>query len=491
MMGANLIVLALLGQAAGPPSDPAALVEKLGSATSAGREASKSPESLGSKASPALRAASKSKDPEVRRRARQLINKIDGNLLIQESSIRLDFKDATLDGIVKSLSKQAGFEVGLAQQGPQFEARRVTLREPQPVPFWKAIDRLCEVGQLSCEYQGMAPRVPGVSQPRLVLAYQPEPSIQPGYNHGPFHFNVVSLFYQSQVYFHSPARMRVQLRAGARGLDAVAGKGAAPPADPSAAGVPGPGGAKNAGLGPVSIVQFHVQLQIVPEPRMSISQAGPLQLLEAVNELGHSLLPAARDDGRAPGPTFMMRGSMPGAAANLTAHLHRPETPGKLIKTLRGTVEVSVTSPRSDPLVIPLEGAAGKAFQDDDRRVVVNAIDRGLMRRQGAIELTIDDLDDLFPAEPVNGQGFVGRPGMIRRGFVGPIGNDPSHWPIRILTSTGQSTYYQTSVDRESGRVTLRLNQMPQMDEVKEIRISSIIRASTKVPFEFHELPMP
>ena len=208
MFGANLIVLALLGQPPEPSRDAAALVEKLGSAAASEREASKSLESLGSKASPALRAASKSKDPEVRRRARALINKIDGNVLIQESSVRLDFQDATLDEIVKSLSKQAGFEVGLGQQGLQFEARRVTLRESQPVPFWKAIDRLCEVGQLTRQYQGMAPRGPGVSQPRLVLSYRPEPSTQPGYNHGPFHFDVVSLSYQSQISFNRPARMR-------------------------------------------------------------------------------------------------------------------------------------------------------------------------------------------------------------------------------------------------------------------------------------------
>ncbi len=148
----------------------------------------------------------------------------------------------------------------------------------------------------------------------------------------------------------------------------------------------------------------------------------------------------------------MMGGSMPGGtAANLIAQLHRPETPGKLIKTLRGTVEVSVSSPRPNPLVIPLEGAAGKTFQDDDRRVVVNSIERGLLKRQEVIELTIDDLDDLFPAEPVDGQGFGGRPPTMRRGFVRLFGNEPSLWPIQVLTSTGQSIFYQTSIDQDSG----------------------------------------
>ena len=184
MYVATLIVLVVLGQTAEPSRDAAALVEKLGSASYAEREATKSLESLGSKALPALKPALKARDPEVRMRARALINKIEGNLLIQESLVRLDFKDATLDEIVKSLSKQAGFEVGLAPAGlapggprrtaTSFGTRRVTLLESQPVPFWKAIDRLCEAGQLTRQYQVVDLRGQGAPQPGLVLSYLPE-----------------------------------------------------------------------------------------------------------------------------------------------------------------------------------------------------------------------------------------------------------------------------------------------------------------------------
>jgi hypothetical protein len=118
MFSATLIVLVLWGQTPDPSPDPAALVEKLGSARYAEREASKSLENLGSKALPALRSSLKSKDPEVRARARAMINKIEGNLLLQESSVRLDFKDASLDQIVKSISKQVGFEVGKGGMAP-------------------------------------------------------------------------------------------------------------------------------------------------------------------------------------------------------------------------------------------------------------------------------------------------------------------------------------------------------------------------------------
>ncbi len=500
---ATLIVLVVLGQTAEPARDAAALMEKLGSASYAEREATKSLESLGGKALPALRPALKSKDPEIRMRARALINKIEGNLLVQESLVRLDFKDATLEEIVKSLSKQAGFEIGLSpvgltpagtrRTGTNFGTRRVTLLESQPVPFWKAIDRLCEVGQLTRQYQVVTLPGQGAPQPGLVLSYVPDPLTQPGYNHGPFHFNVVSLSYMSQISFNASGRMRAQIRSGVRVADAVANqKAARQPAGPLPAGAPGAVEAKNVNVGGAAArtVQFQVQLQIVPEPRMTLAPAAKIQLVEAVDELGHSLLPPVADEERAFGLTGMMGFAM-GATANLTIQLHRPEAPGKLIKTLRGTVEVSVAAPRSNPLVIPLEGAAGKTFQNDDRRVVVNSIDTDPMRRQDVIELTIEDLDELFPAEPANSQVLGARGGMMAPGFGSRLGGDMSGWPIVVRTSRGPNAFSQTSIDRETGRVTVRVTQMPQPGEAKEIRISSIVRDKAKIHIEFHDLPMP
>jgi len=156
MPGAQLLVLVLLGQTAESQLDPAALVEKMGSASYAEREAAKSLESLGGKALPALRSALKSKDAEVRLRARTMINKIEGNLLVQETPVRLDFKDATLDEIFKSLSKQAGFNISLASRGPMnlgMPKERISLQDSKPVPFWKAIDRVFEAAHLGYQVQ--------------------------------------------------------------------------------------------------------------------------------------------------------------------------------------------------------------------------------------------------------------------------------------------------------------------------------------------------
>ena len=79
---------------------------------------------------------------------------------------------------------------------------------------------------------------------------------------------------------------------------------------------------------------------------------------------------------------------------------------------------------------------------------------------------------------------------MTGRGFRS-FGGTPSQWPIRIVTATGQDVHFQTSIDQDSGAVTLRTIRMPQMAEAKEIRISGVIRAATKIPFEFRDLPMP
>ena len=494
MFGAPLIVLALMGQPAEPPRDPAALLEKLGSAAQAEREAVKSLESLGARALPALRTASKSKDPEVRKPALALIQKIEGNLLIQGSLVRLDFQDASLGEIFKSLSKQVGFDVGLAQGSNRAESRRITLREPQPVPLWKAIDRLCEVGKLTYQNQIGLVRAQNASIPRLALVDQPPTSPpQPVYGHGPFRFNLVSLSYQSQVSYTASAGTRPRLRNLAQGLEGAAPKGVNPPVAPVPAQVREPAEPKSerAAITPFRTSQLRVQVQLIPEPRMAVSQASALQLVEALDDLGQSLLPTASPaEGRPAGAmSNFLPISLQGSMANLIVQLHRPETPGKLIKTLRGTVEVAVSAVRPNPLVIPLEKAAGKTFQNEDRHVVVNSIQADPGRRQQVIELTIDDLDELFPPELEFGGG---RSPLRKAQVLAPrFGNDPSLMPIQVLTQTRQYVYGQTSLDRNAHRVTLRLNQLPQMEEAKEIRIANPIRATAKVPFEFHDLPMP
>jgi hypothetical protein len=500
MLSAKLIFLVALAQIPSPEPDAAALVKKLGSASYAERDATKSLENLGSKALPALRSSLNSEDAEVRSRARAMIDKIEGNLLLQESLVRLDFHNATLDDVVKSISKQVGFEVGLGGRAPGLAGtavgtRRITLSEPKPVSFWKAIDRLCEVGELTSNYQYQGQRNQGSRQPAVVLSYNPQRVAQPSSHHGPFHFSVISLSYQNTIFFQSSPLMVAQAPSSVPGIGGVAKKKSSRATiPPSAAGAPARAAAEGAKAGnaPSRDVRFSLQIRVTPEPRMVFNGNGNVKLLEAVDELGNSLTSNASDDERAFGPIGMAVGMMmDGPIGNLTIHLRRPESPGKLIKTLRGTIDTSVTSPRSNPLVIPLKDAAGKTFNNGDQRVVVNSIDRDSTRGQETIELKFDDLDEVFPAEPARTPGRGLRTGMMGGGLEPRMGSDPSQWPIQLLTANGQYVFCATKIDRDSGRVTLTLPPMNQMNDASEIRISSIVRAIAKIPFEFHDLPMP
>jgi hypothetical protein len=175
---------------------------------------------------------------------------------------------------------------------------------------------------------------------------------------------------------------------------------------------------------------------------------------------------------------------------NVTAELHRPDTPGQVIKKLRGTVEVSVSARRSNPLVIPLEGAAGKTFQNDEFHIAVNSIGTDQVSRQDLIELAIENLDEHFPDESANGLAPGMRPGVFGR--AAPLFRaNGSQWPIQVVDSTGQNVFFQVTVDRNSGRVTLHMPPRPGMAQAKEIRVSSLVRATVKIPFEFTNLPMP
>src|SRR4051812_31600943 len=102
MIGANLVVLAMLAQASA--AGPADLVERLGSGRYADRQAaSDALERLGREALPALRLGREARDAEIRSRSSALINKIEGALLTQPTMVTLDFDDRPLKDVVKEI----------------------------------------------------------------------------------------------------------------------------------------------------------------------------------------------------------------------------------------------------------------------------------------------------------------------------------------------------------------------------------------------------
>ncbi len=132
--------MALLGLfLAVPAADPTVLVVRLATARYADREAASAAlKALGTGALPALRAAAGAGEPEVRARAGGLRARIESGLLRRASTLRIAAADCPLDEVTEAVRRQGANR--LAWHPRASEPPRVTLRAPEPVPFWEAVD---------------------------------------------------------------------------------------------------------------------------------------------------------------------------------------------------------------------------------------------------------------------------------------------------------------------------------------------------------------
>src|SRR5262249_29904317 len=112
-------------------------------------EAARALAELGREGLPALRAAKKSQDPEIRSRAEALLDRIETDLLIRPTLVTLDFADQPVADVFATLSQRTGMTlVTLPENNPVWKTRRMTLTAPEPVPFWAMVDRLTRAAKL-------------------------------------------------------------------------------------------------------------------------------------------------------------------------------------------------------------------------------------------------------------------------------------------------------------------------------------------------------
>jgi hypothetical protein len=461
MFVAKLAALVLLAQQSASAVDPAVLVARLGASRYAERQAAAVElERLGARALPALLSARAVKDPEIRSRASALIARIEGALLTQPTLVTLDFDNRPLAEIVKTLGDRCGIKLLVYPDlAPGNSDHHVTLREPGPVPFWKAMDRLCDAGHLQYNLGGMHGN-PLSRETVFPLFRGGARPTTPTMDTGPFRVSLVSLHYQRDVTFTQVGPQPIPNRAGLRRL-------AEPPVRPG-------------GPGHTLTEQFFVQIQVAAEPRLSVSQHGPLKFVEAVDDRGQSLLPDAQDQG------IVQRfsgyfGLTAGSSLHLQAPLLRPENPGRTVKSLRGVLPVLVATRKPGPLVIPLNGAAGKSFRNDEVSIAVDDVKTNAMTRQTSIELTVrhtanPERQDI--AAPPNGMDF------------GAHRPDTHQQQIDVLDAQGRAIPWYHSNDGEGARMILTL-AAHDAGAPAEIRYYAMARATSDVRFIFHNVPLP
>ena len=81
----------------------------------------------------------KADDANVRERASALWETIQRDLMTRPSLVRLDGQDRPLSVVLEDLETQTGLTL---RRDPSAPDKHVTLREPAPVPFWTALERL-------------------------------------------------------------------------------------------------------------------------------------------------------------------------------------------------------------------------------------------------------------------------------------------------------------------------------------------------------------
>ncbi len=468
MSSAALLLLLGLGQLPGSPSsalpDPAALVLELGAPRFAERQAaSEALERLGASSLPSLRLALDSRDMEVKTRARSLLLKIETALLTQPTSVRMKFDGQALSEVVESLSQQTGFKIALYPQNlPRWRNQRVTLRSPQLLTFWKAVDELCDAASLQYNpnMQGFA----GHQDQVFALTEGVIRTVTPVFDEGPFRVRLLGLDYHRNVSYMPGGGDLAQVpqppRPAARG---------GPPRVPGAAGRPNP----------ITNEQFTAQLLVTAEPRLSLAPRGEIRLIDAADDRGNSLVPTGRR-GQSLNYTGYF-GAPHGPVMESHAQLKRPIDPGETIKKLRGTIPVTVSARRANPLLVPLEKSIGKTFQNADVQLTVHSIRTMPDARHTILELSIRP----NRADPLAGGDQEGYSSIFQRA-------QNQQLQLDVLDSRDQlMSWFQTSPDNENPHITITLTSPIQTAPPKLLRYYSVTRNDVDIPFEFAGMPMP
>ncbi|HWE36074.1 MAG TPA: hypothetical protein VG406_05825 [Isosphaeraceae bacterium] len=458
MVPALLAMTLLLGATGPADADPAALVAQLGAPKFADREAATLRlEALGGAALPALRAAVAARDPEVRARALALRDRIESTLIVRPTLVTLDFRDRPTAEVVAAVGKRAGMPLSFEPRRRFFaQSRRITLEAAEPVPFWSAVDRLSRVGRLQYSAGPVASVDGGPAVPSLVFVEgngRPAPTS----DSGPFRVKLTSVHLSRDLNFEAPDGPPVPDLAPADEREADA---------------------------PAVIEQFHVQLQVLGEPRLMLAQTGPARLIEAVDDLGQSLKPPQGAEAPELPVGFAPRGRLggievedddepnfaPGEQVQFQVELNRPPHPGKAIGRLRGVVPLAVAGRRPDPLTIRLADATGRQVRNGEFAVTIHAVRVDADGTQ--IELT-------FRPERAGGGPGVAAAIMGRLEVVDAKG--------RILPWGA----FNADVQGDAARLGLQVTPAPDQGSPALLRVYGLVRAPAEVPFEFRDIRMP
>ena len=459
MTVACLALLTLIGLGE-PPPDVTELVVRLGSVRSAEREAAAGAlERMGRAALPALRGARDSRDLKVRARAAALLDAIEGRQLISATLVPLDFRDRPVAEVVETIGKRCGMVLMLVSDGaPKLPPRPITLEAPDSVPFWTALDRLCQAGGLrvvppSETWQFRRQVMPnGMGGPQrrrttgteLLLVPQDGRGIGPVSDFGAFRIVLTTLHHQRDRVFFRDA--------------------------------PAPSGSTS------ESERFLARVQVMVEPRLTLAWDGKPVLSEAIDDQGQSLVPERNPKLlRESGPVLEF-GSRPDL---LDIPMTYPERPGKTIMRLRGMLPAVVSGRRPDPLVVPLGEALGKMFHSEEAALTIHQVKTVPNQPGVAVDLTLT-LPEV--ARTMFGSPL---PSDLRRGLRPPPPPQPQLEFVDAWGRVCQAFALGPARLGDGMRRTLQITPAEGAGPPVGVRYYGSTWRKIEVPFEFRDLPLP
>jgi hypothetical protein len=484
ILGLGVLVGSLLADTPPDTKKIAQLVEKLGSADFDEREqASQDLDKLGAPALEALKKAAQSDDAETRRRAADLVAKIEkregSSLLLKPTRVTLALKDAPVADAIEALRKQTDFALQLNDPQNTLKDVRVTL-DLKDVTFFDALAALCDKAGL---VEGLAGQGnPGIRvQPPIKGRPVPPPGAPgaPGAPVPPAAPPEKGLAVPPQA--AQPAQpavppvqalpaQRVQINPGGPiqvGAGQIviggAGGGWVGPGMPGMQAQPGtivltPGQAEKLPADTATAFrvravpnQFQIRLpnqnlltatlEITPEPRLRWASHDSVSLTKIVDDQDQKLAQfdpnaAVPGPGGAPGgvPGFGggiafpmgIPGGFSGANATIPLFFKAGEKPTKSLKELTGTIAARVYVPHSKPTIFEkVMDAPGKSVKGE-KGGEITILETTREAEAIRIKFAIAPAKDAVGGENQNQPQFPGGP------FGGPGGIVPVPGPVPL-----------------------------------------------------------
>jgi hypothetical protein len=481
------------------------LVNRLGAGAYRDREAaSRELDALGAGALDALRRAAASADPETRRRATELIERISERVaaarILAPTTVEFNYENKPLAEAVEDFKKRTGAVITLSDPN-KLHGRTITAATPGPIPFWEAIELLCRKADLH-QWDGFSKVGNLTHQPQL--AQQPIPGVQ------------------GQIFIANRSGRSRPQGPPQNAIVLLDGPGAALPA--CRAGAVrlrvAPLGSALDGLA-VGGDEVVLPLQLSAEPKLRWQRVLDIRINRAVDDQGRSLpaspavceLPA--EDGEMIFVNNMLIQAPNRRSAPIGVRVVRGDKPAARLAELAGTVggEVRLAEPlavAADPLKAAgqsIRGTAGVVMKIQSAKV-----DEGNVTAEVEMHLPPDVQlgQAAVPGQAafIAGGGLVIQGGggvVIRQGF-GPVAQQAPHLPAgtteyqglaledakgrRFTVSRGMVTWQQIGADGAVYRFTAAFKPAEAGQEPARLVFTATRPVTIEFPFLLKDVPL-